>query len=145
MELTTYHTCPTQDTMYNSLTGLSIPERYLPRVMVDVGAKCPSLETLFVESIITIREKTDPSFMERLMAGNTVVKASEDVTGNDVESDFKKKETGHVSDTLDVVRRTNVEVIVESLPTKWINTLKSMIIKAVENTFEDPYQTSYIS
>lgn len=103
-------------------------------------------------------------FMVWVLPAHIVNKAADDVTGTFIENDFdatehklellsspvvklssdKKSEIERVLTGLNLMTKTDVEMIVENSLTRWTTTLQSYIVKTVEFAFERTSQASLL-
>lgn len=143
------------------VTTSSDPEHVMHWAIVEVGAKSLSFDTALLEPAVKGIKLTASSFMERLMAALTVTKANKDTIGTAVKRDsdainYKQKKLSKSvaqADWQDQARtgrswcrdKSRRWGDIRNHLTKWIQTLQSLIAKAVESLLEEVLQASYFN
>lgn len=87
MEFTTNNPCTMHATSSDLDSVLNDPKCMMHRANGDVGTKSPYFETVLPETTVTTSKELAQLFMERIVCGNTVANANEDMTGTVVEND----------------------------------------------------------
>lgn len=133
------------------------PEHMMQKVTPNMGLKFLSNENELSKPAAMTNRGAVQSFMEYVLAANTVTGATEDMAGTVVESysdaikhklkppskfvvkpsTDTRSEIERILTDLDVVTKTEVKPIVETCLTKGTSTLQLQIIKTVGSTFED--------
>lgn len=73
MEFNTDHHCITWATRSDLATALSDPRRLAPSQAIhDIGARTGSYESALMEPVVTVRKEAAPSFMEHVLAADSV-------------------------------------------------------------------------
>lgn len=87
MELNTDNRHPTRSMSFDQAAAFSDPEGMMQRATPDVGVNSLSYETELLEPAAMAANEPALSFNERILAVQTVIRATEDMASTVVESD----------------------------------------------------------